>query len=491
MQERVHWLCGALRHFFKRTLWETEPAGFPRRFLYGCLRLGTLTVRCCVRDGTMLHASALTYITMLAIVPVLTLCLTSLKAFGAGELAEEKIMNNIEVFVGKMANAEPETVTPSLAEASSAAVAEPIAPADAAQTSEALRSVCRTVFDQIDSINFAQIGIIGAVALIFTVISVLGRIESSFNDIWGIKTGRNLWRKFTDYLSVIIIAPLLVLAATTLPVLDSIAQAIPDLWGLRAFVEALGIFNALVPLFLGTLLFAFLFCFLPNTRVRLSGCFIGAFLTVIALSVFFKLCMVLQIGIANYSSLYGSLVALPVLLFWIYASWQIILIGAEICFVHQHYHELCRENAFADSSQRDRIVLALALTLGAAWYVRHKDKALPLDVFVDKLRLPRSEVLHVAERLCAKQILLAVAEGDPPAISGYVLARCATTLHVADVINACLDDNEGHRLLERTGATDIHASLVAIEERFRAMLDSQFSQTVAQVLQAHDAEVAP
>ena len=153
------------------------------------------------------------------------------------------------------------------------------------------------------------------------VIGVLGRIESSFNAIWGLRANRPIWRKFTDYLSVLIIAPLLVLAATTLPVLDGLARAIPDLWGLRAFVEALGILNALVPLLLGTLLFAFLFGFLPNTRVRIPSCFIGAFVTVLALTLFFRLCMLLQIGIANYSSLYGSLVALPVLLFWIYASW--------------------------------------------------------------------------------------------------------------------------------------------------------------------------
>ncbi len=467
-----------LLHFFAVTLWQGPRAGqpWPVRAGRALLRFASLTVRCCLRDGTMLHASALTYITMLAIVPVLTLCLTSLKAFGAGALAEEKIMANIEVFVGQMADAGTAEALPGPQDA----------PSDSAQTAEALRAVCRAVFDQIDSINFAQIGIVGAVALIFMVIGVLGRIESSFNAIWGLRANRPIWRKFTDYLSVLIIAPLLVLAATTLPVLDGLARAIPDLWGLRAFVEALGILNALVPLLLGTLLFAFLFGFLPNTRVRIPSCFIGAFVTVLALTLFFRLCMLLQIGIANYSSLYGSLVALPVLLFWIYASWQIILFGAEICFVHQHYAELCRENAFAHPSQRDRIVLALALVLGAARAVEQEGGALRLRRFADALALPRRDVLRVADILERRNILLPVAEGRPPVVAGYVLARCATRLTVADVINACLDDSGGEALLARAADTPIQAPLAAIESRFSAILSGQFAMTIAQALQSAD-----
>lgn len=464
-----------LLRFLSVTLWQGPHAGrpWPVRAGLAVLRFGALTARCCLRDGTMLHASALTYITMLAIVPVLTLCLTSLKAFGAGALAEEKLLANVEVFVGQMVAVD--TSAPDL-------------PTDTVQTAEALRGVCRTLFAQVDSINFAQIGIVGAVALIFMVIGVLGRIESSFNAIWGIRANRPLWRKFTDYLSVLIVTPLLVLAATTLPVLDGLARWLPDLWGLRAFVEALGVLNALVPLLVGTLLFAFLFGFLPNTRVRIPSCFLGGFVTVVALTLFFKLCMILQIGIANNSRLYGSLVALPVLLFWIYASWQIILIGAEICFVHQHYAELCRESAFAHPSQRDLIVLALALVLGAARAVEREGRALSLRRFADALALPMRDLLRVAAILEGKQILLRVAEGAPPVVTGCVLARCATRLTVADVINACLDDSDGEALLARASDTPLQAPLVAIESRFSALLSGQFDMTVDQALRMAEAQ---
>ncbi len=456
------------RLFLAETLWRLDLGGRPwwQRLMLRPLRFALLTVRAYLRDGTLLHASALTYITMLAIVPVLTLGLTSLKAFGAGELAEAKIMENIELVAGRLA--------------------DPAAPAGAAteagQAAEALRGLCQTVFRQIDSINFAKIGAVGAVALIFMVIGVLGRIENSFNAIWGVTKARPIWRKFTDYLSVIIVAPLLVLAATSLPVLESVARAMPDLWGLRGFVEGLGVINHLVPVLGGTLLFAFLFGFLPNTRVRLPSCFLGAVLTTVVLMLFFRLCMVLQVGIANNSRLYGSLVALPILLFWIYSSWQIVLLGAEVCYVHQHRGELLRESAFTHPSERDLIVLALALVLWAAKCVEEEGGALSTERFADTFALPGRDVARVAAILERNRILLPVAAEGGGQPSGYVLSRCATRLTVADVINACLDDTQGEAVLRRAADLGHLGPLSEIERRFSDVLAGQFSMTIAQVL---------
>lgn len=462
-----------IKTFLEEGIWRLDVAALPpwERLWVRPLRFCLLTLRCYLRDGTMLHASALTYIAMLAIVPVLTLGLTSLKAFGAGKLAEEKIMANIEVFVGSLDTAE-------------AGAGAERTPSQAAQAADALRAVCQAVFDQIDSINFAQIGIVGAVALIFMVIGVLGRIESSFNAIWGVTNARPIWRKFTDYLSVIIIAPLLVLAATTLPVLESVTRLLPDLWGLRGIIEALGVLNSLLPLCVGTLLFAFLFGFLPNTKVRVSSCFLGGFFTVLFLTLFFRVCMWLQIGIASYSNLYGSLVALPVLLFWIYSSWQIILVGAEICYVHQHRAALLRESAFTHPSQRDTIVLALALVLGAARCVANGTGALPVRRFADDFRLPERDVRRVAAILERCGILLPVAsEGAYGQPTGYVLGRCATSLTVVDVINACLDDTEGEAVLSQAEALPQFSPLTEIDRRFSETLSGRFAMTIAQVLQ--------
>lgn len=492
-------MIAKLREFFVETIWRLDLAKVPwaLRLLIRPLRFAVLAVRCYVRDGSRLHASALTYITMLAVVPVLALGLTSLKAFGAGEVAEAKMMERIEVFVGSMAEQDElpaETATDSTlskgrdgsGSPSDSAEADPdstLSKDESARVAaNALRDVCRAVFDQIDSINFAKIGTLGAVVLIFMVIGVLGKIENSFNAIWGIGKARSLWRKFTDYLSVIIIAPLLVLAATSLPLLDSITRLVPDLWGIHGMIQRFGIFNLLLPLFIGTCLFAFLFGFLPNTRVKVSSCFCGAFVTTVVLVLFFKLCMVMQIGVANNSRLYGSLIALPILLFWIYSSWQIILFGAEICYVHHHYAELLRESAFTHPSERDRIVLALALVLWAAKCVEEESGALAVEQFADTFSLPERDVSQVALILERNRILLPVAENGSSVVSGYVLSRCATRLTVADVINACLDDTPGEDVLQRASNVLPLTPLSALEARFSAVLSAQFPMTIAEAL---------
>lgn len=479
-------MVAKLKHFFSETLWRMDlpSVAFWKRPFLRVLRFCALTVKAYLHDGSVLHASALTYITMLAIVPVLALGLTSLKAFGAGEVAEEKILTQIDSFVGQMEqSAQPAAPVTTIETPAPEATAPEAAPSDkAAKASEvaaALRGICQTVFNQIDSINFARMGMVGAAALIFMVISVLGKIENSFNAIWGITKARPIWRKFTDYLSVIIVAPLLVLAATSLPILTSL----PEDTLIAQIVNSFGILNTLVSLLMGTMLFAFLFGFLPNTRVRIPSCFLGAFVTTCLLALFFKLCFILQVGVANNSRLYGSLVALPILLFWIYFSWLIILLGAEICYVHQHHHELLRESAFSHPSERDRIVLALALVLWAARCVDKEHSSLSVEQFSNEFRVPMRAINQVASILEHQHILLPVAENGSTVTTGYVLSCCATSLTVADVLNACLDDAEGEDVVKRVSAMTHLSPLTDIEARLTEILNHNFNLTIAEALQ--------
>ena len=136
------------------------------------------------------------------------------------------------------------------------------------------------------------------------------------------------------------------------------------------------------------------------------------------------------------------------------------------------------------------IVLALALVLGAARAVEREGRALSLRRFADALALPMRDLLRVAAILEGKQILLRVAEGSPPVVTGCVLARCATRLTVADVINACLDDSDGEALLARASDTPLQAPLVAIESRFSALLSGQFDMTVDQALRMAETQEA-
>ncbi|MEG2062937.1 MAG: YihY/virulence factor BrkB family protein [Kiritimatiellia bacterium] len=477
----------AIKAFFIESLWRVELADCAiwKRFLLNPLRFTILTVRIYLRDGALLHASALTYITMLAIVPVLALGLTSLKTFGARDLAERKIMAKIDVFAAAMEQNAAQNESHLVPRETTDTVPSATDQSHTKNSTQAafaveLRALCQKVFKQIDSINFAKIGTVGAVALIFMVIGVLGKIENSFNMIWEVAKPRPLWRKFTDYLSVIIIVPLLLLASTSLPVLDAVTKLNPHAGKLATFITSLGVFNLLVPFIIGVVLFAFLFGFLPNTKIRLSSCFLGAIATTLIITVFFKLCVILQVGIANNSALYGSLIALPILLFWIYSSWQIILFGAEICYVHQHHTELVREYAFSHPSERDSIVIALALVLRSAQSIQENNRPLNFETFAKEFALPARDIVRIAALLERNHILIPVSEGtadDTP--SGYVLSRCSTQLKISDIINACLDNTQGENVIRRSRP---QGPLVKISEQFSTVLTSNFQQTIAEVL---------
>ncbi|MDO5461995.1 MAG: YihY/virulence factor BrkB family protein [bacterium] len=471
-----------LRLFFEETLWRLDLTKMTpmRRFFFHPLRFIFLVCRAFLSDVCSLHASALTYITLLAIVPVLALAMTSLRAFGGGEFLESHILNRIEVA------AEQEYIVESQATAvdESNAHLEPLVQESsehAKNVSQSVRRLLGSVVEQINKINFKALGTIGAVCLLFMVINVLGKIEESFNAIWGIPKPRSIWRKITDYLCVIIIVPVLALSASSLPILGTFQNYFSHAGWL---MEALGFLRFVIPLAIFSCLFAFIFCFMPNARVRFTSAFVGGFITVILLQAFFKLCLWFQIGISSNSSIYGSLVALPILLFWINWSWQIILFGAEICYVFQYRHELVRESAFSHPSERDTITLAIALTLCAADSIDRDSHPVEVEKFSNLFMLPSREVHRVAALLGRAKILLPVTDGQSSIPTGFVLSRCATRLTVADVINACLDNTKGEKLAINTSSTTIgpYASIERLRDEFSEMLNNRFSMTIMDAL---------
>lgn len=467
-----------IKEFLTYTLWRKDLSQSPLHHRMPCqiLRFFMLAGKAYMRDNSLLHASALTYITLLAIVPVLVLGLTSLKAFGADELAREKIMGYIHENVGQIAQPTTTPAQPTAANTKSPAQTKQ---EQGAAVAEKLQKIADDIFEQINSINFAKIGGVGAISLIISVILVLGKIEQSFNHIWGVLKNRPLWRKFTDYLSVLIVVPLLLIASSTIPVMDMVHKVNPNVGRIAAFISSLGVINALVPLLITTLLFAFLFGFLPNTKINLKSCFLGAFLTALMIRICFMIFMKLQVGIGGNSVLYGSFAALPIVLFWIHASWQIVLFGAEICYVHQHHDELLRESAFTHPSQRDHIMIAIAICIEAARSISGDNKPMDMATFARKLRLPLREQNLVIDVLTRHKIIIPILDDDGIP-TGMILSCCATRLRIVDIIRAFIDDYEGEDIEQRSTSNDI---LHAINTKFNTALETTFSTPISTFIQ--------
>jgi len=172
--------------------------------------------------------------------------------------------------------------------------------------------------------------------LIYSVIKMLGGVEKTFNDIWGVSAGRPFHRKFADYLSVLMIAPILILASTGFNATLSSNRIFERLEDIEVVSSAVHLLLRLTPLFALWIAFTFAYIFIPYTKVKffpgLTAGIIAGTLWHIAQWGYIEF----QVGVAKYNAIYGTFASLPIFVVWLQFSWIIVLLGCQICYAVQH-----------------------------------------------------------------------------------------------------------------------------------------------------------
>ena len=271
-------------------------------FLIKLLRICILSVRGLVEDKIQLRASSLTFYTALSIVPVIAMLFGISKGFGYEKVLQNQLMERLE--------GQGEIVTRII------------------EYSNSL----------LENTKGGMIAGIGILVLFWAIVKVLGNIEKSFNDIWGVKKGRSFLRKLTDYLSIMLIGPFLLILSSGITVLMvSQAETLIQRISLLGPV-APAIFFLLSLLRYGTMwvLFTFVYIFMPNTKVRFKSGILAGLIAGVVYQIFQWGYIVFQVGVAKYNAIYGSFAALPLFLIWLQLSWVIVLFGAEVSFAHQN-----------------------------------------------------------------------------------------------------------------------------------------------------------
>ncbi len=249
----------------------------------------------------LLHASSLTYTTLLSLVPMLAFGLAFLKGLGVYNLLEPLLL-------GLLSTVSEDTV--------------------------------HMLLNYASNIEVRALGSIGLATLVLTTMLQVGNVERALNEIWGVRTDRPLLRKIADYASVLVLGPVALLLATGINARLHGPMFVADWLGMRVIGDAVTLFSTglatILPYVALWLVFAFFYAFLPNTRVRpipaLIGGVVGGTLWQIAQWVY----IAFQVGAANAQAIYGALAQLPVLMLWIYVSWVTTLIGAEVAYACQH-----------------------------------------------------------------------------------------------------------------------------------------------------------
>jgi membrane protein len=326
-----------------------------------------------------LRAAALTYTTALSLIPVLAIAFAILKGLGA--------QNTLEPILLELAGDSEETIS--------------------------------RIVGYVNNTNFKSIGAVGLLALVMTAISLLESIEKAFNTTWGVTETRPLQRRFSDYLSVVVVGPILILVAT------SITTSMQNQWVVQWFIqrtyfgEAILFIFRLAPYVSIWVALTFLYIFIPNINVRFRSALPGGILAGTAWQMAQWAYFHFQVGVANYNAIYGTLAALPVFLVWVYTSWLIVLFGLEFVCAHQrrrHLNTLIASEAPSQAVQEER---ALALMIQICRHFQKGGTPPVASRLADELNLPQDQVEETLDILAGLEYLVSTAGNDP----GWLPAR--------------------------------------------------------------------
>lgn len=464
----------AVGRFFSSDVWARELTTLPtfRRWTYKTARVAYLAASNFVKDRCTWRASALTYITVLSLVPMLAFAFSVAKGLGAYESLRE---GTIEPLLDRTfgSNGEPERVglerrPPELPEPPPAEPPAIAASGEAGAATEGLeappngspgqepseedgtipgevvaevhgaevRDAIDTVLHFVQETNVASLGALGLVIVVWTVLSLLGSIERSFNDIWGVSRSRTIARKLSDYLSTIVLVPLFLVSATGLANLGASARLL-DWLGVDVSSKQLSFIAVLPVVALG---FSFVYVFMPNTRVRISSALLGGVIGGTLWQVFQVAHLKLQLGVANYNAIYSTFAALPIFFFWVYASWVTVLLGAEVAAAHQNeasHRQVVRARDY-DRGLKRVVALRLAVRLARAFLAGEPPRN--EDELAEDLGVPNRTLDEVVTALRGGG-LLAVADSDVDECT-LVLTRDPDRVRVQDVFDA-LDGSTG------------------------------------------------
>ena len=364
-----------------------------RRIPVIAVRLFVVLLRELINGQLNLRAMSLVYTTLLSLVPLLAVSFSVLKGFGVHNQIEPALLSFLA----------------------------PLGPKGI--------ELSNNIIGFVENIKVGVLGSLGLLFLLYTVVSLIQKVESSFNYVWKVERLRGLAQRFSSYLSVILIGPVLVFTAlgvTATAMNNSLVQQLMSVEPLGQIVLAL---TRLLPYLLVIAAFTFLYMFIPNTRVKPVAALCGgviagilwqssgwAFAAFIATS-------------SNYAAIYSGFAIVILLLIWLYLNWLVLLLGAQVAFYAQYPRYLTRYPVQLRLSNRLRERLALQVMFMVADRHLHQREPLTAELLAHYLGLPMQPVHHVLQMMLDAGFLAETSD-EPPA---YLPRQDVATIKLAEL----------------------------------------------------------
>jgi membrane protein len=415
---------------------------WPRRLAARALRMLYVIARDVAAGDLNLRAMSMVYTTLLSVVPLLAFSFSVLKGFG--------VYNQLEPLLYRFM--------------------EPLGPKGA--------EVAGHVIDFVANVKVGVLGSVGLALLIYTVLSLLQKIESSFNYVWRIERLRSIGQRFSNYLSVILVGPVLLFSAigiTATVMNNALVQRLMEIEPLGTLVLE---FSRLVPYLLVVAAFTFIYMFIPNTRVRLGAALVGGLIAGVLWQSTGWAFAAFIASSTQYAAIYSSFAILVLLLIWLYVNWLVLLLGAQIAFYVQHPQYLVQTRVRLTLSNRLQERLSLMLMYLIADH-HHRDRpAWGAEALARHLDLPIAPLQRLIDSLVEQGHLVEL-NSEPVA---YVPARDIATIRIADLVEDVRSADES-RFLRQDRLMPLPAVDAVIERANRARAESFGALTLRDLLE--------
>jgi membrane protein len=379
MVNPVSWTLDLLKRL-NDAIWRTPLSELSRgkTFIFKQLRIIVLAARGFSNDKVQLRASALTFYSLLSIIPFAAIVFAIAKGFN--------VDNNIKIIIQEKFQSQATNLNWLLNEAQTA----------------------------IKKTSGGYMAGVGIIILFWSVMSLLTNIESSFNHIWQIRTSRPWHRKFTDYLTIMLIAPVFIILSISITLFISIN--LPDYMTnapiLDFFKPVISFLVQFAPYLLSWIALTVLFIIMPNAKVKFIPALISGIIAGTLLQVIQWLYIDLQFGISKLGAIYGSFAAVPLFVIWLQSSWIVVLLGAEISFANQNLSRYEMESEALNISNYQKRALILMILHMIIRNFSLGEKPISASYIASNLKIPVRLARDILQDLSSANIVSIIHENE-------------------------------------------------------------------------------
>ncbi len=343
-----------------------------------------------------LRAMGLVYTTLLSLVPLLAVSFSVLKGFGVHNQLEPALLNLLSPL------------------------------------GERSTQIVEQIIGFVDNMKVGALGTFGLLMLLFTVLSLVKKIETAFNYTWKLTTTRSLAQRFSNYLSVIMVGPVLIFTAIGITATVNNSTVVNNILAIEPFGSLILIAGEIIPVVLTIAVFSFIYVLVPNTKVKIKSAFTGAVAATFLWEITSWIFTAFIANSTNYTAIYSSFAILIIFMLWIYATWLILLTGASVAFYHQHPERTSKRQQLLRLSCQLREKLALTIMQMTGEHFHLSKPPWSSTALSKTLDVSEQAILLITSALKDANLLIAIEAKKHT----YVPARSLEEISLCDVMTA-------------------------------------------------------